>query len=271
MPLPRPMATEAYRRRGLAGEMARLACTKPSAPEGMPLGEGMPRVAAVGGFEDAAAGTAPGGVFPRPLARFPQGGVDDVGVRRVDLHVVGAGVVVLAEHLLEGPAAVGGAVHAAFRVGAVRMAEDGDEQAVGIPRVDGDLRNLLAVAQSQVSPGLAGVGRFVDAVSGGKIRPLQAFAAAHVDDIRIGRGDRDRADRAGGLLVEDGIPRAAVVVGLPDAAVAHADVEDVRLAGDARGGTGAPASQGSDGPPAHFREQIGIVGCGECQGKSAQG
>ena len=64
------------------------------------------------------------------------------------------------------------------------MAEDGDEEAVRIVRIDGDRRDLLAVAQAEVRPGLAGVGRFVDAVAGGEVGALQAFAAADVDDVR---------------------------------------------------------------------------------------
>ena len=48
---------------------------------------------------------------------------------------------------------------------------------------------------------------------------MQAFAAADVDDVRIGRRDGDRADRLRRLVVEDRVPRAAVVVDLPDAAV----------------------------------------------------
>jgi hypothetical protein len=37
------------------------------------------------------------------------------------------------------------------------MTEDGDEQALGIARVNDDLRDLLAVAQAEVGPGLSGV------------------------------------------------------------------------------------------------------------------
>ena len=60
---------------------------------------------------------------------------------------------------------------------------------------------------------------------------MEPFAAAHVDHVRIRRRHRHRADGAGGLVVEDGIPGAAVVVRLPDAAVVDADVEDVGLIG----------------------------------------
>ena len=167
-------------------------------------------------------------------------------------------------------AAVGRAVEAALRIRAVRMSEHGDEEPVGIARVDGDLRNLLAVAQAEMRPGLAGVGGFVDAVADGEVGPLQALAAADVDDVRIGGRDGDGADGAGRLVVEDRIPGAAVVGRLPDAAVAHADVEDVRLAGDAGGGLGASAAMRADRAPAHFLKELGIVAGGTTQQQRRQ-
>src|SRR6185369_1660443 len=112
----------------------------------------------------------------------------------------------------EGSAAIRRAVDAAFRIRAVGVPEDGDEEAVRIVRIDGDHRDLLAVAQSEVRPGFAGIGRFVHAVAGGEVGTLQAFAAADVNDVGIGRRDGDGADRAGWLFVEDRRPDAAVVV-----------------------------------------------------------
>src|SRR5258706_13488235 len=104
-------------------------------------------------------------------------------------------------------------------------------------------------------PGFAGVGRFVDAVTDGKIGALQAFAAAGVDDVWIGRRHGDRADRAGGLIVEDRLPGVAVVGGFPDAAVVDADVEDVRLARDAYRDGSAAAAEWADHAPSHVVEE----------------
>jgi hypothetical protein len=67
----------------------------------------------------------------------------------------------------------------------------------------GNLRDLLRVAQAEVRPVCAGVRRLVDAVADGQVGPRQAFAAADVDDVRIGRRHGDPADRAGWLIVED--------------------------------------------------------------------
>jgi hypothetical protein len=78
---------------------------------------------------------------------------------------------------------------------------------------------------------------------------LQSFAATDVDGVGVGGCKRDCADGAGGLIVEDGIPGAAGVVGLPDAAVVDADEEDVRLIGDARDADGPAAAEGTDHAP----------------------
>src|SRR5262249_12612465 len=149
-----------------------------------------------------------------------------------------------------GLAAVGGAVNAALGVGAVGVAQHGDEDAVGVARVDEDGGNLLAVAQADVLPRLAAVGRFVDAVAGGQVGPLQALAAADVEDVGVGGGDGQGADGAGGLVVEDRHPGAAGVGRLPDAAVVDADVEQVRPAGHAGRADGAPGAERADHSPA---------------------
>ncbi len=68
---------------------------------GNAVGEGTPGGAAIGGFENAAAGSVPRTVFPGALPCFPERGVDDVGIAWIDLNVTGAGVFVFAEDLGE--------------------------------------------------------------------------------------------------------------------------------------------------------------------------
>lgn len=77
---------------------------------------------------------------------------------RIDLNFGGAGLVADEEYLLEGRAAVGGAVEAAFFVGAVGVAGDCDIDAVGVGWIDRDLADLLAVAKAEMLPGLATIG-----------------------------------------------------------------------------------------------------------------
>ena len=57
--------------------------------------------------------------------------------------------------LLEGLAAVGRAVEAALLIGSVRMASNGNKDAVRILRIDGQAADLLAVVKAHVRPCLA--------------------------------------------------------------------------------------------------------------------
>src|SRR5262249_59003433 len=124
-----------------------------------------------------------------------------------------------------GLAAVGRAEEPALLVGPVRMPEHRDEEPRRVARIDRDLGDLLPLAQAEVAPGSSRVGGLVDAVADGEIGPLQALAAADVDQVGVRRRYGDRADRGGGLVVEDRRPRPAVVVAAEDAAVDRADVE----------------------------------------------
>ena len=186
----------------------------------------MPCGAAIGGFEESAASAVElVAVLPRALANFPHGGVDDIGIRRIDLDVGAAGVFVLRNNFLPVLAAIGRTVKAALFAGTVRVAEDGGENPVWIARIDGERGDLLAVAKAEMGPGLARVGGFVDAVADGEIGAMQSFAAGDINDVGIGGSDRDGADGLRGFVIEDGIPGAAVIVRFPDAAVHLPDVK----------------------------------------------
>jgi hypothetical protein len=131
-------------------------------------------------------------------------------------------------------------------------------------RIDDDGGDLLGVAQTgiyaNVLPALAGVGGFVDAVADREIRALETFAAAYINDARIGGRDRQGADGAGVLVVEDRFPDAPGVGALPNAAVIRGDVEDVRLSGNAAGGHSAAAAERPDHAPAESAVEFGREG-----------
>jgi len=127
---------------------------------------------------------------------------------------------------------------------------------VGIARIDGELRNLLAVAQAKVRPGLARIGRFVNTITDRKIRPMQPLTAADINYVWIRRRYRNRADRARGLVVKDRLPRATVVVGLPNAAIAHSDIKHIRLAGHSGDSACASTTVGADGAPVEGFQQV---------------
>ena len=73
--------------------------------------------------------------------------------------------------------------------------------------------------EADVRPGLAGVGRLVDAVARHDVAADARLAHADVDDVGVRFGDGDRADRrARDLAVGDRRPVRAAVGRLPEAA-----------------------------------------------------
>src|SRR5438094_717923 len=217
----------------------------------------MPGRAAVCRLEDATIRAPERSTLDEALLLLPERRVDSVRIARIELHVVGAGVFVLVENFLKRAAAVCRPKDAALLVRPVRMAEGGDEEPAGVARVDGDHRDHLGVVEAEVRPRLAGVGRLVHAVADGEIGSDNPGAAADVDDVRIGRRHRDRADRARVLAVEEWVPRRAIVGRPPDAAVVETDIGDVRLTRHAGDGAGATGARGADGAPVHSRVDFG--------------
>ncbi len=141
------------------------------------------------------------------------------------------------------------------------MTERRDEEAIGIFRIDEDRADLPRVPQTEVLPRAPRVGGLVDAIAHRQVRPLQTLAAAHIDDVGVGRRDRNGADRLSGLLVEDRCPRLPEVGRLPDPSVVDAYIEDVGLLGDAGRTDGSPAAEWADVAPAKVRVE-GRVGLG---------
>ena len=169
---------------------------------------------------------------------------------RIDLHVAGANVFIAVKHLLECFTAIERSKHTALLVRPVWMPSHGHEKPVGIFRVDSELRDLLTVAQSQMRPRLASISRFVNAIPDRKIRAMQSFTAADVNDVRIYRRNRDRADRCRRLIVKNRLPCPAVVGGFKNAAVHRRHVEDIRLRRNACDRASASTAMRSDVPPA---------------------
>ena len=119
------------------------------------------------------------------------------------------------EYLLPGRPAVGGFENAALIVRAELMPQRGYEDDVRIARIDEHFADLLGIFESDVLPGAAGVGGFVDSVAWRRVAADAGFAHARIDKVGIGFGDGDRADIAvGELAVGDGDPGRAAVGGL---------------------------------------------------------
>src|ERR1017187_8470875 len=100
-------------------------------------------------------------------------------------------------------------------------------------------------------PRLARIRRAIDAVSYGKVRPMQALPAGYVDDSAVGRRNRDRTDGLRILILKDRAPRAARIGGLPYTAINLANIKDVRFIRHSNCSPSAAATKGTDHPPAH--------------------
>ena len=116
-------------------------------------------------------------------------------------------------------------------------------------------------------PSAASVGRAVHAVA---VRRHDAadgvLTHSHVDHVRVGRSDRDRADRCRTeRRVGDALPRRARVGGLPDSASDAAEVvgKGIRRHAGHRNRSATP--EGADVAPLHALEQLAIDFLGACR------
>jgi hypothetical protein len=91
---------------------------------------------------------------------------------------------IVKEHLLPGLAAVFRAIHPAFGVRGVQLADRRHEEHVGVLGIDRDLPDVLRRVEAQMRPGLPRVIGAVDAVAEPDRVAQRGFAAAHVDDVR---------------------------------------------------------------------------------------
>ena len=121
----------------------------------------------------------------------------------------------------------------------------------------------MRVAEPDVLPGVAGVAAAVDAVAGEDVAANAGLAGADEDEVGVGFGDRDRADRGrGDLEVGDGVPVFAAVGGLPEAAAGGAEVGLLGAAFDTAGRDGAAAAIGAEVAPCVGGEEGGGEGDG---------
>ncbi len=209
----------------------------------------------------AAAGS-PAPFAPGPDEHRPHAGIEDSRVRRIHRDVGTPGVLVHEEHSLPGLAAVRGAVHAALLLRPVGVAHGGGEDDVRITRVDGDPANAAGVLEPHALPGLAGVGRLVDAVPLGDVASDERLAGPGPDDVRVRGGNGKRPNRRDGLAVEDRSPGSAPVGRLEDPARGGAHVVDVRVTRDSDDGDD-PVPDRTDVAELEGREGVGLTdACG---------
>jgi hypothetical protein len=95
--------------------------------------------------------------------------------------------------------------------------------------VDDDCADRVRIAQADILPRFAGIGRFVNAVAWNNGVADVRLAGADIKNFRIGRRDGDRANAGAGprqLAVSDVFPFGAIGA-LPDAASHGSGIKEV--------------------------------------------
>src|ERR1700687_561497 len=113
-------------------------------------------------------------------------------------------------------------------------------------------------------PGSSFVEGFINASAAGKVRALQSFTASNVNDAGVGGSNGQRSDRAGGLIVEYGIPSVAEVSGFPDATINSGHVENIWLVRHASDGDGSASAERSNAAPAHLGKELRVELLRDC-------
>ena len=167
-----------------------------------------------------------------------------LGLGGMHLDVNDACLIVDEEYLLPALAAVDGLVETSILAGPVEPAQCADVDDVGILGVDFNAADLKALGESHVLPGLAAIGRFVDAVAVGDRVARVIFAGADPDDIAVRRSNAHVTDRDRRLVVELVLEGDAVVHGLDQPARGGRD--------PVGGGVGLKDRKGGD-PSRHVR------------------
>ena len=106
-----------------------------------------------------------------------------------------------------------------------------------------DRRDGLGVFETHMTPRPAAVGGFINPVALQNVGAQLALAHADIDDVRIRRGDRHRADgRTLDLAVRHRPPRHTAVGRFPQAAAGRAEIEFRRAFRAAGRGDRPPAA-----------------------------
>ncbi len=153
-----------------------------------------PGCAAVDGTVKAASGPA-AVETPRSSPRLPQCREQDVGIAGIEHDVDATGLGVLIEHLLPGLAAILRAENAALFVVGKGMSERRDEGNVRILGIHREPPDGVRVGKANKLPGFTSVNRFVHSVAADNVAANACFSRSHINDVRIGFGNRNRSDR----------------------------------------------------------------------------
>lgn len=188
--------------------------------------------------------------------RVPGRGKQQVGTVRRDGKIGNANLRALVKHFRPMLPAVGGLVDSTVRVGPVRVTKRADVDNICIPRIDNDTADLTGIAQADVFPALAAIGRAIHSVARGQVRANVRFSGADVNDLWVGGSDGNRSNGSDGLMIEDGLPGDAGVRRLPNAAPNRAKIEGSLTAGNSTGRDCPASAKRTDQSPLEAAEKI---------------
>src|SRR6185503_1525927 len=211
--------------------------------------------------EAAARAAAP--EMPRLPLVVVHAGIDDVGIAGIDRDVARTGGVVDVQRARPRRAGVAGSEYAALGISSERMPHRGGKDDLRVRRVNDDAREALRLAESEVLPGAAAIGRLVDAVAERDRVADEAFAGADVDDIGIVGLYGDGADRQRPTVVEDRLESRPTIRGFVETRRGGGYVKDLGSSGNAGHVDDAAREHGgADGPPGQRLQRLSRNGRG---------
>ncbi len=237
---------------------------------GEPHREPLPGAPVVRAPEDPAARTTP--VEPPRLPEPLVGrGVHGVRVAPVTGQVHDPGHAVDEEDLRPAPSAVRGPVDAPFPGGRPEVAQGAHQRDVRVGGIHQDPADGARSLQTQVRPAPPPVRGSIHPVAPGAALAVVLLPCAGPDHVVIRGRHRDHAERAGGLAVEYGLPRGAMVRRLPEASRGAGHPDRARVARQCLDVVDAAAhDRGSERTEAQLGERVGPLGGGGSGEKADQ-
>ena len=156
--------------------------------------------------------------------------VQYVGVARVEVHVRDARVLADFEDCRPRAAPVGGLEEPPVAPRRPQPPHRGRVDHVRVARIDQDLADVLRRRESGVRPGPSPVQALVDAVPPPHAALARVLTGPEPDHVRVGGVDDDGAGGVGRVVVKDGGPGRAAVLGLPDVGRGGRHVPDAPVA-----------------------------------------
>jgi hypothetical protein len=184
-----------------------------------------PICAAIGGLENSAAGTKFGHISSAPADALPCGGVESLGIVRINCQIVESGHVVHIKDTCPGFATVGSLENAALGIAPPQMTEGRDVNDIRIGRINHYGADFLCVIETNKLPGLAPVRGTKNAPAERRNSRGRGFAGTNPDLFGIGGSHGDSAAGTGGFVAEDWFQSGSGVSRFPNSTACRAYIK----------------------------------------------